>query len=76
MQKMAVTVPPGMQGGMELKVQTPSGMMQVTIPQGLRAGQEFHMMVPAAAPPMAPPRHVSVEAAIPRGMGPSRGAGA
>jgi hypothetical protein len=42
---MAVTVPVGMQGGME-----PSGMMQVTIPNGLRAGQGFHMMVPEAAP--------------------------
>ena len=49
-QKMAVTVPAGMQGGMELKVQTPAGMMMVTIPKGLRAGQEFHMMVPAPAP--------------------------
>ena len=45
--RMAVTVPVGMQGGME---QTPSGMMQVTIPNGLKAGQGFHMMVPEAAP--------------------------
>ena len=43
---MAVTVPVGMQGGME---QTPSGMMQVTIPKCLRADQGFHM-VPEAAP--------------------------
>jgi len=57
MQKMAVTVPAGMQGGMALKVQTPSGMMQVTIPNGLRAGQEFHMMVPAPAPPMGQPAY-------------------
>jgi hypothetical protein len=46
-----------MQGGMALKVQTPSGMMQVTIPNGLRAGQEFHMMVPAPAPPMGQPAY-------------------
>ena len=58
MQTMAVTVPAGMQGGMPLQIQTPSGIMQVTIPNGLCAGQQFQITVPAAAPPpMAQPAY-------------------
>jgi len=48
MQKMAVTVPQGMQGGMPLQVQTPAGLMQVTVPAGCASGSTFEMMVPAA----------------------------
>jgi hypothetical protein len=44
---MAVTVPVGMQGGMELILES----LKVTIPQGLRAGQDFYVLVPVAAPP-------------------------
>ena len=46
---MAVTVPAGMQGGMPLQIQTPSGIMQVTIPNGLCAGQQFQITVPQPA---------------------------
>ena len=53
MQKMAVAVPPGMQGGMMLQVDTPAGRMQVTIPQGLGPGATFEMMVPAQQPTAA-----------------------
>ena len=53
MQKMAVAVPQGMQGGMQLQVQTPGGLMQVTIPQGLGPGATFEMMVPAQQPAAA-----------------------
>jgi len=49
MQTMAVTVPAGMQGGMPLQIQTPSGIMQVTIPNGLCAGQQFQITVPQPA---------------------------
>ncbi len=49
MQKMQVTVPQGMQGGMPLQVQTPGGLMQVTIPPGLGPGAMFEMMVPTLA---------------------------
>ena len=45
MQKMKVTVPPGVSGGQMLKVQTPAGLMQVAVPQGLQPGQDFEMMV-------------------------------
>ena len=51
MRKIAVPVPAGMQGGMELILES----LKVTIPQGLRAGQDFYVLVPVAAPPrMAP----------------------
>ena len=50
MQVMEVEVPPGMQGGMMLQVQTPAGLMEVQIPQGLQAGQAFTMQVPIAQP--------------------------
>ena len=38
---MKVAVPPGLHGGMDMQVQTPSGLMRVPIPPGLTAGQEF-----------------------------------
>lgn len=51
MRKIAVPVPAGMQGGMELILES----LKVTIPQGLRAGQDFYVLVPVATPPrMAP----------------------
>jgi hypothetical protein len=47
MRKIAVPVPAGMQGGMELILES----LKVTIPQGLRAGQDFYVLVPVATPP-------------------------
>ena len=46
MQKMAVTVPPGVSGGMKIQVQTPAGLMEVSVPEGLGPGAYFEMMVP------------------------------
>ena len=66
MQKVSVTVPQGMQGGMMLQVPTAGGPMQVQIPPGLQAGQSFQ--VPTAAPPpmaMAQPGMVQVAMAQP-----------
>ena len=54
MRKIAVTVPAGMQGDMELELS-----LKVTIPQGLRAGQEFDVLVPVAAPPRMAPSALS-----------------
>ena len=48
---MQVTVPQGMQGGMTMQVQAPTGMMQVQIPMGLVPGQAFQIQVPGMAQP-------------------------
>ena len=79
--KMAATVPPGMAGGMQLRVQTPAGLMQVSIPTGLQAGMTFEMWVPSGSPPppqpapIAPlpaapymPSHQKMQVAVPQGM--------
>merc|ERR1719198_2492001 len=44
-QKLKVAVPPGLQGGMTMQVQTPTGLMNVPIPAGLQPGQEFEFMM-------------------------------
>ena len=45
-QTMSVQVPPGLQGGMPMQVQTPNGLMQVQIPPGLQPGMAFVIQVP------------------------------
>ena len=52
-QTMSVQVPPGMQGGMPMQVQTPAGVMQVQVPPGLQPGMAFQIQVPGAQPAMA-----------------------
>ena len=47
-QTMSVQVPPGMQGGMPMQVQTPAGVMQVQVPPGLQPGMAFQIQVPGA----------------------------
>ena len=42
---MKVAVPPGLHGGMDMQVQTPSGLVRVPIPAGLTAGQEFEFVM-------------------------------
>ena len=62
--KMQVAVPPGMGGGMALKVQTPAGLMQVTIPPGLTAGQQFPILVPPAGQNLPVPVPVAKSEAL------------
>ena len=45
-QTMSVQVLPGLQGGMPMQVQTPTGVMQVQIPAGLQPGMAFKIQVP------------------------------
>ena len=45
---MAMQVPVGMQEGMSLVVQTPSGNVLLTIPQGLQPGDMFQFQVPVS----------------------------
>ena len=46
----AVTVPHGMQGGMQLQLPMPNGQIfQVLIPVGLKPGQSFLMKAPMQA---------------------------
>ena len=44
--EMSVQVPPNLQGGMPMQVQTPNGLMQVQIPPGLQPGMAFLIQVP------------------------------
>lgn len=46
---LSVQVPPGMQGGMPMQVQTPNGVMQVQIPPGMQAGMTFQIQAPQGA---------------------------
>ena len=52
---MQVTVPAGMRGGQELRVETPSGAMRCTIPAGLTGGGQFLVRPPAAPVAVARP---------------------
>jgi len=52
---LSVQVPQGMQDGMPMQVQTPSGVMQVQVPPGLQPGMTFQIQVPGAGPVMAQP---------------------
>jgi hypothetical protein len=46
MQTVSVTVPQGMQGGMQLQVQLAAHLVQVTIPDGLGPGMSFNILAP------------------------------
>lgn len=54
---MSVTCPPNVYGGMNIRVQAPSGLMEVTVPHGIQPGQTFQIAVPSA--------HVQVATAVP-----------
>ena len=56
---MRVKVLAGMKGGMLIKVDTPSGVVQATVPAGLAEGDTFWVQVTRPAPyrPWDPTRH-------------------
>ena len=51
---MAITCPATACGGMNIRVQTASGLMEVTVPAGVQAGQVFQIAVPNTNVPTAP----------------------
>ena len=51
-------VPEGIEGGMQLQVPSPAGMMQVTVPAGLTVGDVFQISMPT------PVQAVPVEAVV------------
>lgn len=60
---MSVQVPPGVQAGQTLQIQTASGPMNVVVPQGVAEGGTFQVQVPAAPIPTVQATPVIVQAA-------------
>ena len=50
MQQMKVTVPAGVEPGVQFQMNTPAGPMMVTCPAGVSAGGEMMVNVPLAGP--------------------------
>ena len=48
MTKMVAVIPPNVFSGMQLRVQTPHGLMEVTVPPGMMPGMPLEMWVPQA----------------------------